>query len=126
MARRYFEGKGVEADPVAAVGWLMRGSRAGSTEAMILLGQRFEMGDLMGKDINRAGQLYSTAAKLNDPVGGYHLAMLYLNGTGTKPDPVRAYVCYSMMRQENRTPRRPSSWKSYRKRFPKNRLLSLA
>jgi len=92
VARRYFEGKGVEADPVAAVGWLMRGTQAGSAEAMVLLGQRFEVGDVMGKNIGRAGQLYSEATKLNDPVGRYHLAMLYLNGTGTRPDPVRAYV----------------------------------
>lgn len=92
MARRYFEGKGVEADPVAAVGWLMRGARAGSTEAMVLLGQQYESGDVMSKDINRAGQLYSTATKLNDPVGRYHLAMLYFNGIGTRRDPVRAYV----------------------------------
>lgn len=92
MARRYFEGKGVEADPVAAVGWLTRGTQAGSAEAMVLLGQRYEAGDAVGRDLNRAGQLYSTATKMNDPVGRYHLAMLYLNGTGTKPDPVRAYV----------------------------------
>lgn len=92
MARRYYEGKGVEADPVAAVGWLTRGTQAGSTEAMVLLGQRYEAGDVLGKDIRRAGQLYSNAARLNDPVGRYHLALLYLNGTGTRPDPVRAYV----------------------------------
>ncbi len=92
VARRYFEGKGVDADPVAAIGWLTRGSQAGSTEAMVLLGERFENGDVIGKDINRAGQLYSTATKLGDPVGAYRLAMLYKNGVGTKPDPVRAYV----------------------------------
>lgn len=92
VARRYFEGKGVEADPVAAVGWLTRGSQAGSTEAMVLLGERFEYGEVIGKDINRAGQLYSAAANLRDPVGAYRLAMLYKNGTGTRPDPVRAYV----------------------------------
>ena len=92
MARRYFEGKGVEADPVAAVGWLLRGTQAGSAEAMVLLGQRYEAGDVIGKDLNRAGQLYSAAAKLNDPVGRYQLAQLYLNGTGTKKDPVRAFV----------------------------------
>ena len=92
MARRYLEGKGVEADPVAAIGWLTRGTQAGSTEAMVLLGQTYETGDVIGKDIRRAGQLYSNAARLNDPVGRYHLALLYLTGTGTRPDPVRAYV----------------------------------
>lgn len=92
MARRYFEGKGVEADPVAAVGWLVRGAQAGSSPAMVLLGQRYEIGDVLGKDLGRAGQLYSEAAKLDDPVGSYHLAMMYLNGIGTQADPVRAYV----------------------------------
>jgi len=70
----------------------MRGAQAGSTEAMVLLGQRFEAGDVMGRDMNRAGQLYSNAARLNDPVGRYHLAMVFLNGVGVAPDPVRAYV----------------------------------
>jgi len=92
MAQRYFEGKGVEPDPVAAVGWLLRGAQAGSTEAMVLLGQRYENGDVIAQDFNRAGQLYSDAAKLNDPTGRYLLARMYLRGTGTKADPVRAYV----------------------------------
>jgi TPR repeat protein len=92
MARRYFAGIGVESDPGAAVGWLVRGSQAGSTEAMVLLGQRYQTGDVIGRDLNRAGQLYSAAAMKNDPVGKYQLAMMYLNGIGTPKDPARAYV----------------------------------
>jgi TPR repeat protein len=92
MARRYFEGIGVESDPVAAVGWLMRGAQAGSTEAMVLLGRRYEAGDVIGRDLNQAGKFYSAAAKRNDPVGRYCLAMMYLNGTGTAQDKVRAFV----------------------------------
>lgn len=92
MARRYFEGKGVEADSVAAIGWLIRGSQAGSSGAMVLLGQRYEVGDAIGRDLNQAGQLYSAAAKIGDPAGRYFLAMMYLNGIGTRKDPVRAYI----------------------------------
>lgn len=44
------------------------------------------------KDLNRAGQYYSSAAKMKDPTGKYKLAMMYMNGVGTKADPVRAYV----------------------------------
>ena len=92
MARRYFEGKGVEADPVAGIGWLTRGAQLGSAEAMVILGERFENGDVVMKDLNRAGQLYSSAAKINDPTGTYKLALMYLKGVGTKADPIRAYV----------------------------------
>lgn len=92
MARRCFEGKGISRDARAAIEWLNRGVQTGSTEAMVLLGQRFEYGQVISKDINRAGQLYSTAAKAGDATGNYHLALLYLNGIGTNPDPVRAYV----------------------------------
>ncbi len=95
MARRYFEGKGIEADPIAALGWLTRGAQKGSPEAMVLLGERYELGDILDKDLNRAGELFSKAAQLGDPAGTYKLAMLYLNGTGTKPAPVRAYVLLS-------------------------------
>ena len=92
MSKRYFEGKGVEPDPVAAFGWLTRAAQSGSSEAMVLLGQRYELGDVIGQDLNVAGKLYSAAAKKGDPTGRYHLALLYLNGLGTDKDPVRAYV----------------------------------
>ncbi|MEM9411825.1 MAG: tetratricopeptide repeat protein [Planctomycetota bacterium] len=92
LGRRYLEGLGVEVDPVAATGWFTRGAKLGSTEAMVLLGQEYESGKHMVKDLNQAGQLYSAAAKKNDPAGNYRLALLYLNGIGTQSDPVRAYV----------------------------------
>ena len=92
MAQRYFEGQGVEKDPVAAIGWLIRGVKAGSSEAMVLLGRQYESGLLIGQDINVAGQMYSSAAKLKDPQGKFRLALLYLNGIGTAADPVRAFV----------------------------------
>ncbi|MEM7454362.1 MAG: tetratricopeptide repeat protein [Planctomycetota bacterium] len=98
MARRYYEGKGLEPDPIAAFGWLTRAAQAGSTEAMVLLGQRYEMGDVIQQDLNVAGQLYSTAAKQGDAGGIYHLGMLYLNGAGTEPDPVRAYVLFDKIK----------------------------
>ncbi len=92
MARRYYDGQGLETDPVAALGWLTRAAQSGSTEAMVLLGQRYEAGDVFAQDLNTAGQLYSAAAKKGDPTGRYYLALMYLNGKGTQPDPVRAYV----------------------------------
>lgn len=92
MAKRYEEGVGVEADSIAAFGWLTWASQSGSSEAMVLLGQRYESGDSVAADLNAAGQLYSKAAQLGDPAGRYHLALLYLEGKGTNPDPVRAYV----------------------------------
>ena len=95
MAKRYFEGKGIDADPIAAVGWLTRGAQQGSTESMVVLGERYQKGDVLSKDLNQAGMLFSKAAKMGDPSGAYNLAMLYLNGEGTKADPVRAYVLLS-------------------------------
>lgn len=95
MARRYFEGKGLEADPIAAIGWLVRGAEKGSPEAMVLLGERYELGDTLPQNLNRAGELFSQAAKLGDPAGTFKLAMMYLNGIGTKADPVRAFVLLS-------------------------------
>ena len=56
---------------MSAASWLMRGAQAGSSEAMVMLGQRFENGDSVGQDLNQAGQLYSAAAKLGDPAVRY-------------------------------------------------------
>lgn len=95
MAKRYFEGKGIDEDPIAAIGWLTRGAQQGSTESMVVLGERYQRGDVVSKDLNQAGKLFSQAAKMGDPFGTYNLAMLYLKGTGTKADPVRAYVLLS-------------------------------
>ncbi len=95
MAKRYFEGKGVEADPIAGIGWLTRGALYGSPEAMVILGDRYQLGDTIPKDLNRAGKLYSQAAQMGDPGGIYKLAMMYKSGTGTTPDPIRAYVLLS-------------------------------
>ena len=65
---------------------------------MVLLGQRYEMGDVVQQDLNLAGKLYSAASKERDVTGVYHLALLYLNGIGTKADPVRAFVLLSNAR----------------------------
>ena len=92
MARRYYDGQGLEMDPVAALGWLTLAAQSGSSEAMVLLGQRYEAGDVFAQDLNTAGKLYSGAAKQGDLTGRYYLALMYLNGKGTRPDPVRAYV----------------------------------
>jgi len=59
---------------------------------MILLGRRYEAGDVISQNLDLAGQLYSKAAKLGDPTGQYYLALLYANGKGTKQDLVRAYM----------------------------------
>jgi len=95
MARRYFEGKGLESDAIAGVGWLTRGAQLGSPDAIVVLGERYELGDTLKQDLSMAGRLYSQAATMGDPAGTYKLATFYLNGLGTKPDPVRAYVLLS-------------------------------
>ena len=85
----------MQKDPIAAFGWLTQASNSGSVEAMVLLGRRYEAGDvgsIIPQNLDLAGQLYSKAAKRGDPTGKYYLAFLYANGKGTEQDLVRAYV----------------------------------
>ena len=91
-AIKEIEGKGLEQDPVAAFGWLTLASQSGSIEAMVLLGRRYETGDIIPQNFDLAGKLYSKAALSGDPTGMFYLAFLYANGKGTKQDLVRAYV----------------------------------
>ena len=98
LAEAYADGRGIERDNVAAVGWLMYASQLGDRNAFVLLGRRFETGDGVVKNLNSAGQYYSAAAKNGDQVAKYRLAMLYIEGRGTQPDPIRGYVLLDSIR----------------------------
>ena len=59
---------------------------------MVLLGRRYEAGDIIPQNLDLAGHWSSNAAKRGNPTSRYYLALLYANGKGTKQDLVRAYV----------------------------------
>ena len=98
MAESYAAGIGIDRDNVAAVGWLMYAAQLGDRDAVVQLGTRFEEGDGVIQNLNQAGTYYSSAAQRGDQVAQYRLAMLYIDGRGTKSDPIRGYVLLDAIR----------------------------
>lgn len=87
VAQRYAEGRGVEADPEAAVKWLAFAMQKGSAPAAHRLGAMYEAA---GRDLSEARRFYEWAAEQGNVRAMHALAMLLSDGasavTGGKPD----------------------------------------
>ena len=65
---------------------------------MVQLGTRYETGVGVVQDYRQAGTYYDAAAKQGDQVALYRMAMLFVEGRGTKQDRVRGYVLLHRVR----------------------------
>lgn len=83
VAGRYAEGRGVEADPDAAVKWLAFAMQRGSAPAAHRLGALYESA---GRDLGEARRFYEWAADQGNVRAMHALAMLLCSGNGQTPD----------------------------------------
>lgn len=87
VAQRYAEGRGVEADPEAAVKWLAFAMQKGSAPAAHRLGAMYEAA---GRELGEARRFYEWAAEHGNVRAMHALAMLLSDGSaavaGGKPD----------------------------------------
>ncbi|MFG1300665.1 hypothetical protein V5F49_12795 [Xanthobacter sp. V3C-3] len=87
VAQRYAEGRGVEADPEAAVKWLAFAMQKGSAPAAHRLGAMYEAA---GRELGEARRFYEWSAEHGNVRAMHALAMLLSDGTaavtGGKPD----------------------------------------
>ncbi|MCG5236078.1 tetratricopeptide repeat protein [Xanthobacter oligotrophicus] len=83
VAGRYAEGRGVEADPDAAVKWLAFAMQRGSAPAAHRLGALYESA---GRDLGEARRFYEWAAGQGNVRAMHALAMLLCSGNGQTPD----------------------------------------
>jgi TPR repeat protein len=82
------EGEHFDEDLIAD---LKRKSDAGNDLAQLELGQRFERGDGVKKDMAQAFALFEKSAQHNHPASLTKLALCYLQGKGASADHVKAY-----------------------------------
>jgi hypothetical protein len=89
----YLSGKLSTADAAAGVAWLTRAAQGGFAQAQNNLATLYERGAAgVTQNLENAGQLYSLAANQGHGPATLALARLINEGTGTKPDPIKAWA----------------------------------
>jgi hypothetical protein len=82
----YLHGRGVEKDPIAAVGWLEKAADIGQESAQRALGQLYLGRDGVQPDLARAFKWNKAAADAGDLDAKYDVARAFLAGDGTQVD----------------------------------------
>lgn len=95
MAVRYQKGMGIQADPIAAIGWFSLGAQFGLPVALTNLGNCYETGNGARQDLEKAGTHYAAAAKQGYAPAQFLLAQMFESGRGTKVNLTNAYVLYT-------------------------------
>jgi localization factor PodJL len=86
IGARYADGRGLAADPKAAVNWYQRAADAGFAPAQYRLASIYEKGMGVDRDISRARALYAQAAAQGNTSAMHNLAVLNATGVEGKPD----------------------------------------
>ena len=94
FAVRLQKGLGVDADPIAAIGYFTAAAQAGIPAAQTNLANVYENGVGVRQDFNQAGSYYAAAAKQGFHPAEFLLAQFFENGRGTDVDLVKAYTLY--------------------------------
>lgn len=86
VGNRIFDGRGVKADPAAALAWYEKSAALGFAPAEYRLGSMYEKGVGVSIDPSKAVDHYLTAAKAGNVSAMHNLAVLYATGTLGAPD----------------------------------------
>jgi localization factor PodJL len=86
IGARYADGRGVAADPKAAVTWYQRAADAGFAPAQYRLASIYEKGMGVDRDIAKSRALYGQAAAQGNTSAMHNLAVLNATGAEGKPD----------------------------------------
>ena len=87
-------GYGVKTDSIKAVLWLDRAIENKYYSAYCLLGQMYEKGIAVKKDLSYAIHCYENGDSFDDADCQYNLAYIYLTGTGVEQDSITAMDYY--------------------------------
>ncbi|MCL6417484.1 sel1 repeat family protein [Aestuariirhabdus sp. Z084] len=75
-----------------AIAELKKASDAGDASAKALLGQAYETGNGVEKDLEQAFALYKDSAQVQNPLGQYYIGQAYFNGRGADRNLISAYL----------------------------------
>ncbi|OAX87417.1 hypothetical protein A7D16_15445 [Xanthomonas nasturtii] len=94
LAQMYAEGRGIAADPAAAMLWYEVAANAGQADAMNQLGRCHELGFGTASNEVLAVLWYRRAAEHGLDWGRYNLAHMYASGRGVAQDHAQALALY--------------------------------
>lgn len=92
----YQDGLGTVADPAEAERWLKAAADAGDLLATCNLGVLYHQGQLGHVDNQVAFRHFLESVEGGEPKCRFNLAVAYRDGFGVPPDPLRAYVWFSL------------------------------
>lgn len=96
LARMYFAGQGVPADPQRGIEWERKAAEGGEPKAQLDLGLRYQYGLAVPQDIAAAETWYRMAAEQNLPAAQYRLAYLLLYEPTAKRDLVETHMWFNL------------------------------
>ena len=94
LAKHYFTGEGVAANPTNAFQWLSKAAEQGLAEAQCQLGVCYVQGEGTAKDLDASVPWFRKAAAQDNISAQYNLGSLYENGLGVKLDLTEAAIWY--------------------------------
>lgn len=93
LASRYLKGEGGYAvDVNQAMEWFNRAALNGEVNSMIALGDLYESGEMVNKNVKSAFRYYFMAAKQGDAKGLYKIGEYYMNGIAVEKDLEKAML----------------------------------
>lgn len=84
-----------------AITQLEAAAKNNDTTAQALLGQAYETGNGVDKDLQKAFQLYTESAHSQDPFGQYYIGQAYASGLGTDTNLISAYLWSSLSSEQS-------------------------
>lgn len=88
-------------DPVMATAWYRRAAEAGNEVAQFALGERYEAGNTVDQDYQKAFAWYMRAAERRNAPAIQKVAQFYLEGRGVEKDKAKAYYWYMRQKKES-------------------------
>lgn len=82
--------------------WLSKAAEQQEPEALTALGRLYQQGRIVGKDSNRAFQLFLQSAHQRELDGQLNTGAMYLSGTGTERDVEEAYAWFAVVLSHER------------------------
>ena len=91
---------GIALVAVAAGGWMFMRTPS-DPAALVALGVKYEKGDGVTKDLDKAAGFYKKAADKGDAAGEFHLGTMYRDGDGVTKDPAKAVELFTKSSDQN-------------------------
>ncbi|MFI3290350.1 MAG: tetratricopeptide repeat protein [Opitutales bacterium] len=96
LATHFLNGTIVDKDPKIALYYFKKAADAGNTEAAYHTAAIFQEGSVKDPKSQLLMYKYYRQAAVDNPNAMFNLGACYINGLGTRKNPIKAYFCFTM------------------------------